>query len=176
MTRTTTPRSTRRPSRGALGLTALAAVAAVGLSACGSANADAANDKDDKEPTNAEVMSWFDDWNAALATGDADKVAAEYTTDGVLLSTLSTDIREGRTEIAEYFENDFLPKNPQGVITESIIKVLDDDTVIHDGLYDFTVTGADGATSVVPARFTFVYEKEDGEWLIKTQHSSAQPD
>lgn len=189
MTRTTlrtSPRPATRRGRTLLVRTSVAAAAVASLAACTSATAGSSDGPDGSEtsdgtaapaaPTESDVRGWFDDWNAALATGDAETVAERYTDDGVLLSTLSSDIREGRDEIAGYFEEDFLPKQPQGVITESIVRVLDEDTVVHDGLYDFTVTGEGGEESVVPARFTYVYELVDGEWLIRTHHSSAQPD
>jgi len=52
------------------------------------------------------------------------------------------------------------------------VRGLGDGTVSHSGLYTFTM-GASG--DVVPARFTFVYEQVDGEWLIVEHHSSKEP-
>lgn len=165
-----TVRTHRRRSTIALGsLGALGA--ALLLSACGSAAAE----EESAAPSTEEIAGLFDVWNDTLATGDPEAVAALYTEDGTLLSTLSADIREGREEIAQYFATDFLPKQPQGEITESHVHVIDEDSAYHAGLYDFTVTAEDGSTSIVPARFTYVYERVDGEWLIDSHHSSVQP-
>ena len=126
-------------------------------------------------PTEDEVAGLFDTWNEALATGDAETVADLYAPDAVLLPTLSDEIRSDREELVEYFTEDFLPKQPQGVVTESEVFVIDEDSASHSGNYDFTITNSDGTTSVVPARFTYVYEKTGDDWLITTHHSSAQP-
>ena len=40
------------------------------------------------------------------------------------------------------------------------------------GRADITKYFDDGSTTRVPARFTFVYEKENGHWLIANHHSS----
>lgn len=122
-----------------------------------------------------QIAAQFGIWNRALATGDADKVASLYTKDATLLATVSADIKEGRTEIRNYFRDEFLPLKPQGVITESHITLLDRDSAYRVGDYDFTLTNPDGTTRLVPARFTFVYEKVGGKWLIDSLHSSVQP-
>ncbi|MFD6142143.1 hypothetical protein [Promicromonospora sp. NPDC060271] len=41
------------------------------------------------EPTEQEIAALFDEWNAALGTGDAEAVADRYAHDGVLLPTVS---------------------------------------------------------------------------------------
>lgn len=142
------------------------AVAILALTACGT---------DDSGPTEQEIAGLFDQWNAALADGNADKVADLYAADGVLLPTLSPVIRSNRDQITEYFADDFLPKKPQGTITESHVRILDDENATHSGNYRFALTGKDGSKSEVEARFTYVYEKIDGRWLIVEHHSSAAP-
>nr|WP_309546648.1 SgcJ/EcaC family oxidoreductase [Xanthomonas vasicola] len=42
--------------------------------------------------------------------------------------------------------------------------------------YTFTLTDKDGRKSNVQARYTFVYEKRDGKWLIINHHNSAMPE
>ncbi len=127
----------------------------------------------DDRPTQQEIGGLFDQWNTALAGGDASTVANLYATDGVLLPTLSAVVRSNRDEIKEYFAEDFLPKKPQGTITESHIRILDDENAAHSGNYRFSLTAKDGSRSSVDARFTYVYEKIDGRWLIVEHHSSA---
>ena len=67
-----------------------------------------------------------------------------YAEDGVLLPTLSDDVRTNREEIKEYFTEDFLPKKPSGTITESHVRIIDEDSA-HSGNYTFTVTDKDGS-------------------------------
>jgi uncharacterized protein (TIGR02246 family) len=119
----------------------------------------------------AEARALFDDWNAALATGDPAAVDAKYAEDAVLLPTVSPGIHETSEERLAYFEG-FLQNEPQGVITEDVVQSVGPDAISHSGLYSFTM-GATG--DVVPARFTFDWKKVDGEWRIVEHHSSKEP-
>ncbi|MBO9740316.1 SgcJ/EcaC family oxidoreductase [Xanthomonas axonopodis pv. begoniae] len=122
-----------------------------------------------------EVAALFDTWNAALATGNPHKVADLYAPDGVLLPTVSNEVRASREQIENYFEM-FLTKKPQGVVNYRTVRVLDDDSAVDAGVYTFTLTDKAGKKSNVQARYTFVYEKRDGKWLIINHHSSAMPE
>ena len=125
-------------------------------------------------PTKKEIAALFDQWNAALATGDPAKVADRYAPGAVLLPTVSAQIRTNRAGIIDYFEH-FLQKKPQGEIQQRVITVLDRTTAVDTGRYRFTLTGKDGVTSKVDARYTFVYELRGGKWLIVNHHSSVLP-
>ena len=125
-------------------------------------------------PSKAEVVALFDRWNAAVETGDAEKVADLYAPDAVLLPTLSPQIRTTRAGIVDYFEH-FLAKHPSGQEIQSVVKVLDARTAVDTGIYRFTFHNADGTTESVDARYTFVYEKRDGKWWIINHHSSLLP-
>lgn len=57
-----------------------------------------------------------------------------------------------------------------GAITSHTI-AIGCNTATNSGLYTFTF--ADGSTA--DARFTYVYEYVDGQWLIEAHHSSLQP-
>jgi len=125
-------------------------------------------------PTQQEIAALFDEWNAALATGNPEKVADLYAPGAVLLPTLSPQIRTTRAGIVDYFAH-LLPSKPQAVITQEIITVLDRDDAINTGLYTFTLT-QNGVQQQVPARYTFVYQRIDGAWLIVNHHSSVLPE
>ena len=53
--------------------------------------------------TEAEIAALFDLWNAALATLNAENVASLYAHDGVLLATLSNEVRPTHEKIEDYF-------------------------------------------------------------------------
>jgi uncharacterized protein (TIGR02246 family) len=120
------------------------------------------------------IANLFRQWNAALATGNPQKVADRYATDAVLLPTVSNKVRTDRAGIVDYFTH-FLTAKPQGVIKESHIDVLDRTTAIDTGVYVFTLT-ENGKQRRVEARYTFVYELRAGKWLIVNHHSSAMPE
>jgi uncharacterized protein (TIGR02246 family) len=127
-----------------------------------------------KAPSKAQVRALFDRWNAALLTGDAEKVADLYAPDAVLLPTLSPEVRTTHSGIVDYMEG-FLARHPSGEEIQSVVKVLDPRTAIDTGVYRFTFHNADQTTTAVDARYTFVYEKRHGEWLIINHHSSLMP-
>ncbi|GAA3666025.1 uncharacterized protein (TIGR02246 family) [Lentzea atacamensis] len=130
--------------------------------------------KADEKPTNEQIAALFNDWNAALKTGDPQKVADHYAPNAVLLPTVSNKVRSTRAEIVDYFEH-FLQNKPSGTILDSHIAVLDNDDAIDAGTYRFALN-QDGKPTTVDARYTFVYEKIDGKWLIVNHHSSAMPE
>lgn len=118
----------------------------------------------------AQIAGLFDRWNASLATLDPDKVAANYAPDAVLLPTVTNEPRTSPAEIRDYFVT-FLKKAPQGTIDKRTIKI--GCNVAQDvGTYTFRFK--DG--SQVKARYTYVYEWTDGQWLIAHHHSSAMPE
>jgi uncharacterized protein (TIGR02246 family) len=125
-------------------------------------------------PTRADIEGLFDLWNETLQTGSPHDMAMLYAEDGVLLPTVSNQARNNRPEIADYFEH-FLKLSPRGAINEQYVDVLDADTAVNSGIYTFDVV-KDGQPTFVVARYSFIYEKVDGKWLIKSHHSSAMPE
>ena len=56
-----------------------------------------------------------------------------------------------------------------------MVDVLDADHAVDTGVYRFTLDKP-GGVETVDARYTFVYEKQGGDWLIVNHHSSAVPE
>lgn len=125
-------------------------------------------------PTKKEIAALFDDWNDTLRNGGPHDMALLYAEDGVLLPTVSNQVRTNRVEIADYFEH-FLALHPRGVINEQHIDVLDSNTAVNSGVYTFDMV-KEGQPTFVVARYSFLYEKVGGKWLIKSHHSSAMPE
>ncbi|WP_406218449.1 SgcJ/EcaC family oxidoreductase [Streptomyces canus] len=150
--------------------TAIVAVGTVGTVAA-TAGTDAP-----KKPTKKAIAGLFNTWNAALQTGDSKKVADLYAKDAVLLPTVSNKVRTDRAGIVDYFQH-FLENKPVGKKVQTIINVLDSDSAVDAGVYEFTLTDPDtGAKRVVEARYTYEYEKRGGQWKIVNHHSSAMPE
>ena len=143
------------------------AIAAAALMTVGSAHARTETCQVTDEKT---IAGLFDRWNASLKTLDPAKVTANYATDGVLLPTVSNTPRTNHAEINDYFVK-FLKNQPQGNIDKRFIKI--GCNVAQDvGTYTFGFK--DG--SKVSARYSYVYEFRDGQWLIAHHHSSAMPE
>jgi uncharacterized protein (TIGR02246 family) len=154
----------------------LAAVAAIGVAApvvhATSTSESTTQVAATSRHSTQEIRAQFTGWNRALATLDANKVADRYAPDAVLLPTVSNQVRTDRAGIVDYFEH-FLENHPQGTILKSHVKFLNRNAAIDTGTYRFSL---DGGERTVDARYTFVYERIGGKWLIVNHHSSAMPE
>jgi len=116
------------------------------------------------------IEQLFEEWNAALQTGDPKEVAKLYEYNAILLPTVSNKVRHNHEEIEDYFVN-FLAKGPKGQIDEANIRTFGD-VAINSGVYTFTF--ADGQS--VTARYTYVYRWNGQDWKIVEHHSSQLPE
>jgi uncharacterized protein (TIGR02246 family) len=127
----------------------------------------------DDLPDEAEIAALFDKWNVTLRTGSPHDMANLYAEDGILLPTVSNQVRSNRSEIAEYFVH-FQALKPRGTINEQYIEVLDRNTAVSSGVYTFDIV-REGRADYVVARYSYIYEKVGNDWLIVSHHSSAMP-
>lgn len=166
-----TEEMTLRTRKGIIGAALITALVAAG---CGTSAASSTETSTTAEATttDTQVRALFDGWNEALATLDPEQVADRYAPDAVLLPTVSNQVRTDRAGIVDYFEH-FLENKPQGTILSSQVKLLNPNAAIDTGTYRFSLNGG---ASTVDARYTFVYERVGGEWLIVNHHSSAMPE
>jgi uncharacterized protein (TIGR02246 family) len=123
---------------------------------------------------NKAVAALFDDWNFALSSLDAGKVAQRYGSGAVLIPTLSNTPRTDPAAITEYFEH-FLAKRPRGHIDSRTVQ-SGCNLAVDMGTYTFSLMDDKGTTSEVAARYTFIYQYRDGAWKILHHHSSAMPE
>ncbi|MEU6140013.1 SgcJ/EcaC family oxidoreductase [Streptomyces sp. NPDC047081] len=150
--------------------------AALTLGTVGTVAATAGPKDGNGKPSKAQIAGLFEQWNRTLQTGDPEKVADLYAKDAVLLPTVSNKVRTDHAGIVDYFEH-FLQNKPVGKKIQTIVNVLDKNSAIDTGVYEFTLTDPNtGAKSTVEARYTYEYEKRDGKWLIVNHHSSKMPE
>ena len=123
-----------------------------------------------RSSSSVDVASLFERWNAALQTRDAGAVADLYSHDAVLLPTVADEAHVGRVAIRKYFEK-FLKSQPRGVVNERFSQ-SEGDMAVDMGTYTFTLV--DGKE--VAARYTFVFHRSGGQWLITHHHSSVMPE
>lgn len=113
-------------------------------------------------------------WAEALESGNAEAVAALYATDDpafAFLPTLQKGLVADHEGTQEYFRDHFLPKLPKAKFLDQRVRFFNDDGYVQTGFYVFTLKEG----NIVSARFTYVWEKRNGEWKILFHHSSLEP-
>ena len=119
---------------------------------------------------NNALKTWID----LVSIQDMEGVVNLYADDALLLGTFSDEIRIGENKIREYFEY-FLSQKPKALIVESNKQVINDNSFIINGFYDFEVDSTNGDRKTIHARFTFVFEKQNDAFKILSHHSSVMP-
>ena len=124
----------------------------------------------DKEDVAAAAAKWAD----AFSAETPDRVLALYDREAVLWGTLSPKRRDNPEAIRDYMVNAFkaLPEHKVS-FGDQLIRVYGD-MAINTGYYTFTYN-KDGESKSLPARYSFVYAKRNGQWMIVDHHSSAMP-
>jgi uncharacterized protein (TIGR02246 family) len=114
------------------------------------------------------------DWAEAMSAHDADRVYALYSPDAVLWGTRAPTLRTTPDKVREYFGIlKTVPATYKATLGEQHIRVHGD-MAINTGYYTFSQVDA-GKEVLRPSRFSFVYKKVGGKWLIIDHHSSAVP-
>ena len=118
---------------------------------------------------------FVEEWMETVCSNDVNAILSLYKEDGLLLGTLDSEIRKGRTEIKIYFDY-FLKFKPCGHIT----RIFEEDMghkrmAIANGTYDFDLI-EDDEQKTTPARFTFVLDRVGTKWKIHSHHSSKIPE
>lgn len=149
----------------------VAAILALGLA---SAPAAAKTKAACQRLTPAMADRQFTAFNSAWATGNPDTVTALFDDDAVLLATVANVPRTDHAGIRDYFVS-FLRNKPVGKIDTTTMK-SGCNWALRAGTWTVTLTDpASGAATDVKARYTFLYQFEDGKWRIEHLHSSAMP-
>jgi uncharacterized protein (TIGR02246 family) len=113
-------------------------------------------------------------WGEALASRDPQNITALYSPEAVLLATFVDEL-DTPPELLEYFDGLTQREGLSVQFNEQNIRILDENTVSNSGLYTFSFV-ENGETVFVPARYTFLYEKQGDQWLIVEHHSSVRPE
>ena len=68
-----------------------------------------------------------------------------------------------------------VPAAPRSRRTGRTLHPRHGETAINSGNYTFSEL-RDGKSVLTPARFTFVFHRREGKWMIVDHHSSRMPD
>ena len=125
------------------------------------------------QATETEAFTVIARWIAAFNAGDVERTVATYAPDALVLGTFSPGLASTHAELRNYFRA-AAATQPQATMRDYAAIVASDTAVIFSGFYDFS-QNRNGATVMVPARFSFLTVKRDGQWLIAHHHSSSRP-
>lgn len=121
------------------------------------------------------VLTASEDWQQAIDARNPKAIAALYDPQTLFYPTFATEITTPQA-LYQYFVNLTLKPQLQVIYDQENPRVYGDGTVaVNSGLYTFSYMGPHHKTVKVPARFTFVYLKENGQWMIVEHHSSEIP-
>lgn len=128
--------------------------------------------------TEDDVRGWFREWNAALATGEAEVVANRYASQAVLIPAVSFDNPRTTPRAIKNFYQLFLWSRPQAKVLQSHITIAThyakDAGVLEYTFRDNGGKGRDGASTRVKERYSFLYVFDEASgWKIAHHHSSA---
>jgi uncharacterized protein (TIGR02246 family) len=122
-----------------------------------------------QEDVNAATRAWVQAYNSR----DPQKILALYAPDAVFWGTSSPTLRDTPELIADYFKSSASQPNARVELGDLKVRTWGD-TAASTGSYTFTDV-RDGQTVRRPARFSFVYRRQNGNWLIVDHHSSSVP-
>jgi len=133
----------------------------------------AAADAFTTEAARMQVRAALDTWTTKLAQRNPANIVSLYAPNAVLLATFAKAPIGAPSPRTKYFEG--LMKN-EGLRCriDSVTTRIYGDIGINSGLYTFMYE-KDGKTVNVPARYTFVYQRNGSGWRILEHHSSLQP-
>jgi uncharacterized protein (TIGR02246 family) len=122
-----------------------------------------------------EVHARFLQWIATFNTHDVDRVSQLYDENARLLSTGGSEKPlDGREAIHTYFIPFFKRGDTVTFDHDDAVKVFSD-VGIETGYYHFNITDPSGKPDVWVSRYTFIFAKKDGNWMIVHHHSSRVP-
>ena len=142
---------------------------AVLLSSCASNRSSEGADIAAKDQVAAAVAAWV----AAYDSRDPARISAQYAPDAVFWGTGSKTVRANPAAIADYFKDAAKRPDARASIGEQHIRVYGD-VAIATGYNTFSDV-REGKRTSNPARFSMVFHKRDGKWVLVDHHSSRLP-
>ena len=114
-------------------------------------------------------------WAKAFTEADVDTIVSLYSSDAVFIGTGSKTIVTKPQDIKQYFQGALLgSRRFMATFVDSAVTVVSETAVVITAMDKLAVT-ADGKTSDVFGRVTFVVTKSDAGWKIVSFHRSTMP-
>lgn len=120
-----------------------------------------------------EILAATDLWRAAYDSRNAARVNALYGKGAVFWGTTMKSIATSPEAIASYFKDVSTRPNARVVFTEQHIRIYGD-VAFNSGAYTFKDI-RDEKEINTPARFSMVFQRQEGIWVLVHHHSSRTP-
>ncbi len=114
-------------------------------------------------------------WIAAFNHHSPQDIVSLYAEDAVFFGTSSPVLRDTPELVRDYFKNNATSSSTI-VMGDHRVQIFGD-VAVNTGFYTFHTPppAESGKTVERLARFTFVYQRRAGRWMIVEHHSSASP-
>jgi uncharacterized protein (TIGR02246 family) len=139
------------------------------LAACATPQSNPADSAKARVEVAAATQAWCNVYN----TRDPQRIVAYYAPDAVFWGTSSKTVRASPAEIMEYFKPAPTRPDARVEIVEQHVQVYGDVGVIT-GIYNFSDM-QNGKRVPNPSRFSMVFNKRGGTWVLVQHHSSRMP-
>lgn len=120
-----------------------------------------------------DITATTQKWVTAFNHKSTEEITALYADDAVFFGTSSPVIRDTPSLVTEYFSGFSNLGDINMAVGDHRIQLFGE-VAINTGYYTMT-SNDNGQVTDSNARFTFVYAKRDGQWIIVEHHSSALP-
>ena len=120
-----------------------------------------------------EVLAATDLWRSAYDSRDPARITAQYARGSVFWGTTMKSVATSPEAIAEYFKNAAGRPSARVVFTEQHVRVYGD-IAFNSGAYTFK-DSRDGKEISNPSRFSMVFQRQAGTWVLVHHHSSRIP-
>jgi uncharacterized protein (TIGR02246 family) len=128
-------------------------------------------------PDQQSVLTASEDWQQAVDARNPKAIAALYDPNAYFYPTFNKNQITNAKDLYQYFVNLSQKPHLQIIFDQENPRIYVNGTVaVNSGLYTYSYLGPNNKTVHVPARFTFVYIKENGQWVIVEHHSSVMPE
>jgi uncharacterized protein (TIGR02246 family) len=128
---------------------------------------------DSSDKTTTEILAATDAWRAAYDSRDAARITAMYGKGAVFWGTTMKSIATSPAAIDEYFKDAASRPYARVVFTEQHVRVYGD-VAFNSGAYTFK-DNRDGKEIANPSRYSMVFHREGGNWVLVHHHSSRVP-
>lgn len=120
-----------------------------------------------------DVLAATDQWRMAYDSRDPARIAALYAEGATFWGTTMKTLATSQQSIWEYFKDAASRPDARVLFTEQQIRIYGD-IAINSGAYTFT-DKRDGKDIVNPSRYSMVFHRRSGAWVLVHHHSSRLP-